>query len=214
MKKLLPALFCLLSITTFAQTATIKGLVKDELSQQVLDTATAVLVGTEFKANTNSSGVFIMTGVPYGRYTIEIHEPGHAAYSQLIDVNQPEVVVGSVGLRISETVVEREEAHEKAQIEDVPTVTITDIESKDLGDQGIASAIGASSDVFIATTSFVQNEARFRIRGYGAAQSEVFMNGVPVNDLYTGIGLTGTWSGLTNITHNRDITIGLGANDN
>jgi len=214
MKKILFILFTMASVAAFAQTATVKGLVKDELSQKVLDTATAVLVGTDFRANTNADGVFIIKGVPYGQYTIEIRESGHSAYSQLIQVNQPEVVVGSVGLRISEAVVEREDARDKAQIEDVPTVTITDVESKDLADQNIASAIGVSTDVFVATTSFVQSEARFRIRGLGFNQFEVFMNGIPVNDLYTGNGLTGTWAGLTNITHNRDITIGLGANDN
>ena len=39
------------------------------------------------------------------------------------------------------------------------------------------------------------------------------MNGVPVNDLYTGNGLTSGWSGLNNVIRNRDITIGLGASD-
>ena len=214
MKKILSMLFCLLTVAAFAQKATVKGLVKDELSQKVLDTATASLVGTDFKANTNADGVFIITGVPYGQYIIEIKEGGHTAYSQVIQVNQPEIVVGSVGLRLSEAVVEREDARDKAAVEDVPTVTITDVESKDLGDVNIGSAIGASTDVFVATTSFVQSEARFRVRGYNSGQFEIFMNGVPVNDLFTGNGLTGTWAGLTNVTHNRDIVIGLGASDN
>ncbi len=214
MKKILSILFCAFSLATFAQTATVKGLVKDELSQKILDTAIATLVGTDFKANTNADGVFVITGVPYGQYTIEIKEGGHASYSQVIQVNQPQVVVGSVGLKISEAVVEREDARDKAVIEDVTTVTITDVEAKDLGDVNIGSAIGATTDVFISVTSFVQSEARFRVRGYNFGQTEAFMNGLPVNDLFTGNGLTGTWAGLTNITHNRDITIGIGANDN
>ena len=214
MNKILSIVFCLITMAGFAQTATVKGLIKDELSQQVLDTATATLVGTDFKATTNAEGVFTITGVPYGQYTIEIKETNHAPYTQVIQVNQPVVVVGSVGLKISEVVVEREDAKEKSQVEDVPTVTLTDADSKDLTDQNIASAIGATSDIFISTVSFVQSEARFRIRGYNQGQFEVFMNGVPVNDLYTGNGLTSGWSGLNNITHNRDITIGLGASEN
>ncbi len=214
MKKILSLLLCAISIASFGQTATVKGLIKDELSQKVLDTATATLVGTNFSANTNADGVFTITGVPYGRYTIEVKETNHATYSQLIDVNQPTVVVGSVGLKISEAIVEREDSRNKAQVEDVPTVTLTEADSKDLNDQNIASAIGSTADIFISTVSFVQNEAHFRIRGYNQGQFEVFMNGVPMNDLYTGNGLTSGWSGLNNITHNRDITIGLGASDN
>ena len=214
MKKILTIIFCAVSMGVFAQTAIVKGLVKDELSQKTLDTATANLVGTDFKAKTNADGVFIITGVPYGQYTIEIKESGHAAYSQVIQVNQPEIVVGSVGLRVSDAVVEREDAKEKSQVEEVPTVTITDVEAKDLGDVSIGSAIGATNDIFVSITAFVQSEARFRVRGYNFGQTEVFMNGLPVNDLITSNGLTGTWAGLTNITHNRDITIGLGANDN
>ena len=213
MNKILSILFCFVSIVASAQTATVKGLIKDELSQKVLDTATATLVGTNFKANTDANGVFVITGVPYGRYTIEIKEGNHAPYTQLIDVNQPEIVVGSVGLHLSDAVVAREEARDKAQVEDVPTVTLTEADSKDLADENIASAIGSTSDIFISTVSFVQSEARFRIRGYNQGQFEVFMNGVPVNDLYTGNGLTSGWSGLNNVIRNRDITIGLGASD-
>lgn len=214
MKKILIILFCFTAVASFAQTGTVKGLVKDELSQKVLDTATAELQGTEFKASTNADGVFIIKGVPYGQYTIIIKEPGHDAYSQVVQVNQPEVVVGSVGLHMAEAIVERQDVREKSQVEDVPTVTLTDVQSKDLADQNIASTIGYTSDVFIATTSFVQSEARFRIRGYNPGQFEVFMNGVPANDLFTGGGLTATWAGLNNVTHNRDITIGLGVNEN
>jgi hypothetical protein len=214
MKNIFLALLCFASTLLFSQTATVKGLVKDELSQKVLDTATAVLQGTDFKANTNADGIFIIKNVPYGEYTIIIKESGHDAYSQVIQVNQPEIVVGSVGLHIAEAVVEREDARDKSQVEDVTTVTLTDIDAKDLGDQNIGSAIGASADIFVSTVSFIQSEARFKVRGYDAGQFEVYMNGVPVNDQFTGNGLTGTWAGLNNILHNRDITIGLGANDN
>ena len=40
MNKILSILFCFVSIVASAQTATVKGLIKDELSQKVLDTAT------------------------------------------------------------------------------------------------------------------------------------------------------------------------------
>ena len=223
MNKFLSILFCFLSTVSFAQTAAVRGLVKDGLSQKVLDSATVGLVGTDYKAQTNADGVFVITGVPYGRYTIEVKEANHATYTQLIDVNQPEVVAGSFGLdapkpaaaeEVAEKVTEREDAQEKALVDVAPTVTLSEEDAKDLGDQSAIGSIGASRDVFVSTTAIVMSEARFRVRGYNPGQTEVFMNGVPMNDLGTGNALTSSWGGLNNVLHNRDITIGLNASEN
>ena len=222
MNKFLSLLFCFVSAVTFAQTAVVRGLVKDGLSQKVLDSATVDLAGTEFKANTNADGVFVITGVPYGRYTIEVKEANHATYTQLIDVNQPEVVAGSFGLdaakpvaeEVAEKATEREDALEKALVDAAPTVTLSEEDAKDLGDQSAIGSIGASRDVFISTTAIIMSEARFKIRGYNPGQTEVFMNGVPMNDLGNGYALTSSWGGLNNVLHNRNITIGLNASEN
>ncbi len=214
MKYLSIATLCLISALGFAQTATVKGLVKDEMSQQPIAGAVVNLVGTGFTDTTNSNGLFTITKVPYGDYTVEIKEGAHGTYTEKVSVNQPEVVVGSVGLNVGEQEVERMERHDKAATEEAPpVVTVSDNDLINIGAQTIAGSLAGIRDAFISTTAFVMSNARFRMRGYNLGEYDVYFNGIPVNDLENGSVPSASWSGLNTVMRNRNYALGLTAGD-
>lgn len=215
MKYIYLLLICFFCYAGFAQNAIVKGLVKDELSQQPIAHAVITITGANnFTDSTKDDGLFLIKNVPYGKYTIEIKEGTHSAYKEDIDINQPEVVIGSVGLAVAESEVERSERHDKVLSEEpAPNVTVSDNDLLNIGAQNIAGALAGTRDPFISTTAFVTSAARFRIRGYNPGEFDVFFNGVPINDVENGSVPSAAWGGLNTVMRNRNYSLGLGPSD-
>ncbi|HWB64088.1 MAG TPA: DUF2012 domain-containing protein, partial [Chitinophagales bacterium] len=217
MKKVLTLLMCLITVSVWAQNSTVKGLIKDELSQQPLSGAFVNLTGSKFSTTTGTDGKFTFTDVPYGAYTLAVSDSGHAAFAVQIVVNSPETTVGSIGLsepeKETETVVEKEEIQEKMDAGDIVPVSLSDDDLDDVSGQGISGALGSSRDVFLNTSLYVMSNARFKIRGYKSEDFTVLMNGIPMNDPETGYVPFGNWGGLNRVMRNRSNTLGLAAND-
>ena len=54
---------------------------------------------------------------------------------------------------------------------------------------------------------------RFNVRGYDSQYSDVYMNGIQLNDAMTGYTPWSLWSGLNDATRNQEITSGLNMGD-
>lgn len=50
---------------------------------------------------------------------------------------------------------------------------------------------------------------RFNVRGYDSQFSDVYMNGIQLNDAMTGYTPWSLWSGLNDATRNQEVTTGL-----
>ena len=139
--------------------------------------------------------------IPFGNYNVLIHY-GEATFSpKVVIANKEEINLGNI--RLENVVVDY-----KANEENIPTVSLSETDVNDEGAQNISSALGASRDVFVSTTAFVMSNARFRIRGYDNENFLTYMNGIPVNDLETGVTTWGQWGGLNNVFYNRENRIG------
>jgi len=163
--------------------------------------------GTDFYAQTNSTGLFEITAVPFGEYTIQFSAEGYAIKTQKITIGNAVLDLGVVGLDLSID-------DENVGAEDViPTIMLSDedIESGTSGTQSISGVLNASRDVFSSKVAFAFGVARFRVRGYDSDNTTVLMNNIPMNDLESGRPTWWSWSGLNDVMRNRESSLGLAA---
>ena len=64
-------------------------------------------------------------------------------------------------------------------------------------------------NVFNNIASYKFSEMRFNLRGYDSRYSDVYMNGIQLNDALTGYSPWSLWSGLNDATRNQEVTSGL-----
>ncbi len=79
--------------------------------------------------------------------------------------------------------------------------------------QDVYSLLQASRDVFVNTAGYTFGAARFRIRGYDSENTEVYFNGIQMNDHESGRVFWGTWGGLNDATRNKQYVNGLDKSD-
>ena len=88
-----------------------------------------------------------------------------------------------------------------------------EVESGSSGTQTVSGILNARRDIFTSKVAFAWSVARFRIRGYDSDNTQLYMNGIQMNDLESGRPTWWTWSGLNDVTRNRNSVIGLGVTD-
>ncbi|MCC6514956.1 MAG: TonB-dependent receptor [Chitinophagales bacterium] len=95
--------------------------------------------------------------------------------------------------------------------ENIPTVTLEDVETNDESgsDQGVSAILSAGRDPFLSAAAFNWGITRFRIRGYDNDFYDTYMNGIPTEYIDNGFSSYNLWSGLNDVTRNRENSIGL-----
>jgi hypothetical protein len=201
MKKLIPFLFFLLIIPflSHSQTSTVKGVITDENNKPV-EGVTVRLQETKDTATTDKTGAFIISNIPYGDYMLGVSAVNYVFFTQPVKADQATIDLGNVSIH-----------HEDVRTEDdnIPVVSLSESDLKESSTENVSSALGASRDAFTSAATFAFSGARYRIRGYDDENFVTLMNGSPMNDLTTGRTMYNTWSGLNDVTHNRETSLGL-----
>ncbi len=201
-------LFSLWSAFAIAQ-GSIKGVVQDPASKATMVGVLVEIRGTDFYAQTNTSGAFKIENVPYGEYEVQFTVEGYADKIQSVNIADGMQDLGVIELRTSLK-------DENLGSEDlVPTIMLSDQELTDgaSGTETVSGILNASRDIFSQKVAFAFGAARFRVRGYDSDNTQLLMNGIPMNDLESGRPTWWSWSGLNDVTRNRNSTIGLGLTD-
>jgi len=97
--------------------------------------------------------------------------------------------------------------------ENIPEISLSDDELNNSSTQNISSPLTASRDPFLSQAAFNFSIVRFRLRGYDADLSSVFINGAPMNNIASGAASFSLWNGLNDVFRNRSVSLGLSAND-
>ncbi len=100
-----------------------------------------------------------------------------------------------------------------AELDDIPTITLDDNSLNSSSSENVSIPLSAGRDPFYAASYYNFSPLRFKSRGYDADVSETYINGVPMANLDNGYTPYTLWGGLTDVLHDRQITIGL-ANNN
>lgn len=124
-----------------------------------------------------------------------------------------EVSIGNANTQSVGTIrLEPKEDIDQIAAEDlIPTVSLSTNDLESEGASSISGILTASRDVFISTAAFVFGPARFRIRGYDSEDTQLMLNGIPMNDLDNGRVIWSVWGGLNDVLRNRSNMVGLGA---
>lgn len=190
----------------FAQ-GSVKGQMQDAGNKGVLAGVLVEIQKTNFYAQTNSSGVFEITDIPYGKYVLQFTAEGYAFKIQSITIGDGVLDLGVVMMDL-------DLGNENPGAEEIiPTIMLSDqeIESGNSGSQSISAVLNANNDIFSNKVAFAFSVARFRVRGYDADNTTVYMNNIPMNDLESGQPIWGAWSGLNDVTRNRSSQLGMAA---
>lgn len=155
---------------------------------------------------TDEQGLFYFSDVAYGNHTLIIGNDYTASDTFLIAVDQSIVDVGMLQVKIEDTfaapIVEQASA---AALETAPVAT----DEEGISDQSVSGILTASRDPLLAAASFSFGSFRYQLRGYNRDQLEVYMNGLPVNDVETGTAFFGQWGGLNDVFRNQSVIYGL-----
>ena len=198
LKTLLILLISMLSLSAFSQTGGgIKGVVVSRTTRATIDKVNIVLTPGDRTAVTNEQGEFLFETVAPGEYEL------HFETAELEDLTLPVRVGKNMReLKVIMIPANRSQAMDDAIFAEFDTETMEDAQS-------LPTSLSASKDVFNNIASYQFSEMRFNVRGYDSQFSDVYMNGIQLNDAMTGYTPWSLWSGLNDATRNQEVTTGL-----
>lgn len=182
----------------------LKGVITAEHSKSPIVGAKIRLANQDISTTTNAQGEFSL---------------------QLLQPIDEEVIISASGFLTQVKVIKLTEN----QTNDLGTVLLkSDIETEmkqeilvqlsesDLSDDGqsqnMSTSLSRRGDVFSNLTSYAFSPMRFRVRGYGQENEQVYINGVNFNSQERGVFSYSMIGGLNDATRNRDVTNGIEAN--
>ena len=194
----------LFALAAMAQTgSSISGMIIDDESGEVLTKTIVYLQNTDYSGTTDDEGKFTIAGVPDGDYILMLD-------AEQADELQKKVTVAGAPVDLGEVHVLLQEGNSNVSAEDIiPTVSLSDNDIQGSGAQSVSGLLTASRDVFINTAAFTLGTYRFRIRGYDNNNTDIFLNGMMMNDLEDGGAYYSQWGGLNDVMRSRDNVIGL-----
>ena len=83
---------------------------------------------------------------------------------------------------------------------------ITDDES---GYQDVPSILSSTQDAYDNIAGYKFSAMRFKNRGYESATSDIYLNGIKLNDAMSGYTPYSLWSGLNEATRSKETTTGI-----
>ncbi len=206
MKKLLLSIFfVLLTLTSWAQSTTLRGIVVDAKTQKPLWNVTANLTNTNLSTTTNEQGEFVIPNPTPGSQVLLVNFTGYIQKRFVLDISAEEDVdLGTIYLE--------EDVTAEQQLSLI-TLTETDLGDDNSGSETTSGLLQASRDAFQQAAAFNWGQARFRIRNLDNEYGNTFINGISMNKIYDGRPQYANWGGLNDATRNQEFINGSMPND-
>lgn len=211
LRSFLPILMVILSTSAFSQKSNVRGVVKDNISEEYIPGA-MIQIGN-LKTVADDEGNFLFKEVPYGTYEVIVSAFDFDTLRMKVTLKSPETVVNP---KLGGTT-EIEEIRIIANIStDRKTpIAITKISAEqiaeELGSRDLPMLLNATPGVYATQTGGGDGDARITVRGFDQRNVGVLIDGVPVNDMENGAVYWSNWFGLDAITNQIQIQRGLGA---
>ncbi|MES2479497.1 MAG: TonB-dependent receptor [Bacteroidota bacterium] len=158
----------------------------------------------------DTNGVFEISSMPYGTFTIQVLFQNELIDSFKVAVNAPRIDLGSIFVSNPNKILARE-----IQATASSVLLEADIETQEddgaMNNQNISILLHSSAnrDPFLSAAGFVFGQYNFRTRGYNKASQQILMNGISMNDLNSGNPSWAQWSGLNDVLKNPVSSYGL-----
>jgi len=205
MKKTITLLTLLfIAFQGFSQKATLSGKVLDAKRTDPIRGATVAIQSTDHEASTGRDGSFkIETPILKGILVIKYTEYETKEIPFKLEEGKTQNL-GEIFLNYTGT---------ESESKEMPVVTLSESEMSGEGEQMISGLLNSSEDIFVSTAAYKFGIARFKMRGYDSKYSEIFMNGIPMNDVESGWPVWSDWGGLNDATRNKEIIYGFSQSD-
>ncbi|MFC2152235.1 TonB-dependent receptor [Bacteroidota bacterium] len=211
--KILILALMLVSFASFSQT-TVKGILVDAQSDEVLIGASVVVDGTTIGTATALDGSFKIT-VPSGDQKLILSYVGYTEVLKDITVTGEEMDLGKVGLEsdainIDAVKVVASFAKDRETPVSISTIKPQVIQEK-LGTQEFPEILKSTPSVYATKGGGGYGDGRINLRGFDSNNIGVLINGVPVNGQENGKVYWSNWAGLADVTQTMQVQRGLGA---
>ena len=201
-KQTLSFLFvCFNVLSVFAQQTTVKGVVKDMLTNQPVAGVLVSFENTELSTYTDEMGVFQFSSlVPLGEQMLSLSKTGY------LNARYPIIVTEGQTLNIQDMMLSQDNSDD-----DLFTITLSDDELNDdsSGADNISGLLSASQDIFQRAAAFEFSQSFFRVRGLNSENGNVLMNGIEMNKMFDGRPQWSNWGGLNDVLRGQELSMGL-----
>jgi len=193
-----------------AQTGNVKGRVVDLQSGEPLPFANVVVVGTARGAVTDEKGNYFVSGVPPGNYTIRVSLLGYQTIEVKKSIEAQETLVLDFKLASSDIPIEG-----VTVVGEAPLVNVM----KTGGDQSFGRDkieqlpnVKDIKDIAPLQAGVVSFGGQLFLRGGRASETQILIDGVPVNDVGGRVGTSGTSTANEQLAqlYSGNITAGVG----
>lgn len=204
---LITGLLLLCFFSVFAQQdALVKGKVVAAATQKGIADVEVTIPELKLMKTTDGSGEFTFSNVPFGTYRMIVATTFIHNDTVKLTVSNNLVDIGTVAVSI-------DEAATSMQSQQMPTISLEEsavsADDEGVSDQSVSGVLTASRDPFLSAAAYTFGPLRYQLRGYTRDQLEVYMNGVPMNDIESGSAFWGQWGGLNDVFRNQAVTFGL-----
>ena len=205
----------LLTVTAYAQTGTVTGRILDEVSNEPLPGANAVLKGTAIGSITDLDGYFTVGNVPTGDQVIVISYVGYENIERTISVTSGTTDLGTISLKLGAVGLKEVEVIASFAIDRQTPVAVSTINGKyiseKVGSQEFPEILRNTPSVYVTKQGGGYGDSRINLRGFDQRNTAVMINGVPVNDMENGWVYWSNWAGLSDVTNQLQVQRGLSA---
>ncbi len=191
------SLFLLLficSATTFAQSGSIKGFVKERGTSEPMIYNSVYLEGTSFGVQTDVNGYFALTQVPAGTYTLVAFHAGYDTAKVSITLAAGQVISQKLYLRTANLQLKEVQVSGRGKIDRMTRIgtgvtTITPADMKRLPSAGGEPDIAQFLQVTPGVTFTGDQGGQLYIRGGAPSQTGILLDGVTIYNPFHTIGL-------------------------
>jgi len=182
-----------LFLTSIGWSQFVTGKIIDADSGEAVKEAKVTLIGSEETVRSDNNGIFKISPPGVGRFSYSVTVDGFELFlSNFTFQDDIDLDLGTI--RIFPMV--------NTNADEIAFINESEISESDEGSE-VVSLLTASRDEFSRTAAFDFGVARFKIRGYQNNHSEIFLNGMPMNDLDDGYVAWSIWGGLNEVTRRQ-----------
>jgi len=204
-----------ISSLSFSQ-AIVKGVVIDAGNNDKLIGASVFVKGTTSGITTDVNGGFKLALTTTGKKTIVVQFVGYSVKEFEIDAKDGETTdLGTISLQTDQIGIDEVQVFASVAVSRKTPVALSKIEplqiEEKLGTQEFPEVLKSTPGVYATKVGGGFGDSRITMRGFGAENTAVMINGVPVNDMEWGGVYWSNWAGLSDVTRSMQTQRGLGA---
>jgi len=203
-------------LTTFSQTASIKGFIKEDATGEPIIFTSVYLLGTQFGAVTDVNGYYVISRIPPGSYTLMVTYMGFDTIKNPLELKKGDIILKNLKLiksNISLKEVDISAQNEKDEAKTETKTAVVKITPKQISQ---IPSIGGQADlaqylqVLPGVVFSGDQGGQLYICGGSPIQNEVLLDGMIIYNPFHSIGLFSVFD--TDILRNADVyTGGFGA---